>query len=315
MPGKYPFKRADFEKINTYSISDRKSLVKVEGLADLAKYSKSGEIADLLPGFLKANDLKRVVGAIKTANANGNHVVAGIGAHVIKVGLSPILIDMMQRGILDAIALNGAGIVHDLEIAFHGQTSEDVASEIKSGRFGMVAETQEHFNKAISRCDSDSGLGEAVGKYIVEQSMPSRHLSILGSGYELDKPITVHVALGTDIVHAGQGVNGATIGQASMNDFKMLTSIVGELEDGVYLNIGSSVVLPEVFIKALSSARNLGFNATGFMAVNMDMIQHYRPAVNVVHRPTLGEGKGVTLTGHHEIMIPLLYHMLIGDVT
>ncbi len=312
MAGDYPFKRVDFEKISTYSITERKSLVDVERFADLHKYSKSGDLADLLPEFLKANDLKDVVSAIKKANENENPVVAGMGAHVIKVGLSPIIIDLMQKGILSAVALNGAGIVHDLEIAFHGQTSEDVASEIKSGRFGMVEETQNHFNNALKTCGPDCGLGEAIGRYIVEQDMPYRHHSIFAMGYELNRPVTVHVAFGADIIHAGPGVDGAAIGQATMNDFKMFTSIVGELSGGVYLNIGSSVVLPEVFLKALSAARNLGCKASGFMTVNLDMIQSYRPSVNVVNRPIQGAGQGVAITGHHEIMVPMLYHMLMG---
>ncbi len=313
MSGNYRFKPADLKKITTYSIDERKSLVSADQFSNVKKYGETGRYQDALPSILKANDLKRVVEAIKAAKAAGAPIVAAIGAHLIKCGLSPILIDMMERGFIDAIAMNGAGAVHDLEIAYHGATSEDVATEIKSGRFGMVEQTGAHFNKALTAGDTDDGMGAALGKYMVANKMPNNNVSLLARAWELDKPVTVHVAIGTDIVHIHPGVDGAMNGRATMNDFRLFTGIVGELKGGVYLNIGSAVILPEVFIKALSAARNLGHDVSGFMTVNLDMIQHYRPSVNVVNRPIQGAGEGISITGHHEIMVPLIYHMLMED--
>lgn len=312
MARNYKFRPVDFEKISTYPISKRKSLVKIDDFSDLKKYSETGRFTDLLPSILKGNDLIDLVAAVRLANKNGRPVVAAMGAHVIKCGLSPIIIDMMERGIINALALNGAGAVHDLEIAYHGATSEDVASEIKSGRFGMVEETSAHFNAAL-KTESSAGMGEALGSYIVKNKMPHANLSLLARGWELDIPVTTHVAIGTDITHIGPGVDGEAIGRATMTDFKLFTGVVSGLKGGVYFNIGSSVILPEVFIKALSAARNLGEDVSDFMTVNMDMIQSYRPNVNVVNRPVQDGGKGISLTGHHEIMIPLLYHLLVSE--
>jgi len=308
----YPVRPADFSRIKTYSIEERKSLVSVERFADIEKYRKTGALPDLLPGFLKARDVIDLVKAIRSAGESGRPVVVGMGAHVIKVGLSPILIDLMERGVIDAIAMNGAGAVHDLEIAFHGETSEDVAAEIKEGRFGMVEQTAAHFNGALQKhATGHAGMGEALGRYINENRMPNAGVSILAAGARLGRPVTVHVAMGTDIVHIHPNCDAEITGRATMNDFKLFTGVVSELGGGgVYMNVGSSVVLPEVFIKALSAARNLGADVTGFTTANFDMIQSYRPAVNVVNRPIQGAGRGMSITGHHEIMIPLLYHLL-----
>ncbi|MDH4182911.1 MAG: hypothetical protein OEV92_01705 [Nitrospinota bacterium] len=310
MAGKYPFKPADFSRIKSHSIQGRKSLVNAGMLADLAGYRSSGRLADLLPPILKGADLLRLARAIKQARAQGKTVVAAMGAHVIKCGLSPIIIDLMERRVLCALAVNGAFLIHDLELAFHGATSEDVAQEIKQGRFGMVGETSEHYNRAIAAAGPGMGLGAAMGRYISEGKMPHTALSVLAAGWRLDIPITVHVAMGTDITHAHPGADGAAIGQASLEDFRLFTGVVSSLSGGVYLNIGSAVVMPEVFIKALSAARNIGTKVEDFTAVNMDMIQGYRPNVNVVNRPVEGAGQGYSITGHHEIMIPLLYHLL-----
>ncbi|MBI5814691.1 MAG: hypothetical protein HZB29_03680 [Nitrospinae bacterium] len=311
----YKFKPADFSKIGSYPIAGRKSLVTTGMFADVAAYQKSGKFSDLLPSILKANDLRKVVSAIRDAKSKGKPVVMAIGAHVIKCGMPPILINLMERGILDALAMNGAGAVHDLEIAFNGATSEDVAVEIKEGRFGMVEETAAHFNGALKKfATGDTGMGEAIGRYIAESKMPNAALSLLANGYDRKIPVTVHAAIGTDIVHIHPNVDGAATGRATLNDFRLFTGVVSQLGGGgVYLNVGSSVILPEVFIKALSAARNLGSDVSEFMTVNMDMIQHYRPAVNVVNRPIQGAGRGISITGHHEIMIPLLYHMLVSD--
>lgn len=310
MAGDYPFKPADFGGIKHYPIQTRKSLVDAGMFADPARYKKSGKLSDLFPAILKGTDLPAVARAIKKAKANGRPVVAAMGAHVIKCGLAPILIEMMEAGVLSALAVNGAVAVHDLEIAFHGATSEDVASEIKTGRFGMVEETSRHYHQAIAGARDGEGLGAALGRYIAGEKMKNAHLSVLARGWELNVPVTVHVAVGTDIVHASGLADGAALGMATLNDFKLFTGVVARLAGGVYLNIGSAVVLPEVFIKALSAARNMGNKVEGFTAVNMDMIQGYRPNVNVVNRPVEGSGKGYSITGHHEIMIPLLYHLL-----
>ncbi len=314
MPGKYPFQPADFRKITEYPICERKSLVDISMFSNPGKYRESGRYADLLPSILKAADLQELVDAIRSANANGKPVVAAMGAHVIKCGLSPIIIEMIERGVINAVAFNGACAVHDLEIAFHGATSEDVAVEIRSGRFGMVKETSAHFNNALKKyCKGGVGMGEAIGRYISEKDMPHKRFSILARAWELDAPVTVHVATGTDIVHVGPDMDGEATGRATLNDFKMFTGIVSRLGGGVYMNIGSSVILPEIFIKALSAARNLGDDVSGFMTVNLDMIQSYRPNVNVVNRPIQGAGRGISITGHHEIMIPMIYHLLLDN--
>ncbi|MBF0171494.1 MAG: hypothetical protein HQK87_10490 [Nitrospinae bacterium] len=309
----YRFTPADFSAIRTYPIAERKSAVDTTMFVDLEKYRASGALADLFPPMLKANDLLKVAAAIKAAKAAGKPVLLGMGAHVIKVGLAPIIIDLMRRGLVDAVALNGAGGVHDLEIAFHGETSENVAVEIKEGRFGMVDETATHFNGALARYP-EAGIGEALGRYMQDERFPHNDVSIIAQGAALSVPVTLHVAVGCDIVHIHPSVDGAATGRATLADFKLFTGIVGELGGGgVYLNVGSAVILPEVFIKALSAARNLGADAAGFTTVNFDMIQHYRPGVNVVNRPIQGAGAGYALTGHHEIMVPLLYHLLTGS--
>lgn len=312
---KYSFTPADLSKVKTYSITERKSLVDVSMLSNLPDYKKTGKFVDLLPKALKAKNLKEVVDAIRHAKQNKKPVMVGMGAHVIKVGLTPIIIDLMERGFIDAIALNGAGAVHDIEMAFHGETSEDVAIEIKEGRFGTVDETASHLNGALKKyATGDVGMGEAIGRYISETKMPNAGISILAAGWRLKKPVTVHSAIGTDIVHIHPSMDGEITGRATLNDFKLFTGVVSHLGGGgVYMNIGSAVLLPEVFIKALSTARNLGADVANFTTVNLDMIQHYRPLVNVVNRPIQGAGRGISITGHHEIMIPLIYHLLLDE--
>ncbi|MDH5638761.1 MAG: hypothetical protein OEZ04_09735, partial [Nitrospinota bacterium] len=285
MTGDYPFEPADFTRIKHHPIEERKNLVNTGMFTVLEKYAATGKLAHLFPSILKANDILAVVRAIKQAKAEGRPVVAAIGAHVIKCGLAPIFIDLMEKGALSAVAVNGAVAVHDLEIAFHGATSEDVALEIKTGRFGMVEQTSTHYHAAIAQAADNEGLGAALGRYIHQEKMKNAGLSLLAEGWRLNKPVTVHVAVGTDIVHASAQADGAALGQATLSDFKLFTGVVSQLSGGVYLNIGSAVVLPEVFIKALSAARNIGNKVEGFTAVNMDMIQGYRPNVNVVNRP------------------------------
>jgi hypothetical protein len=239
-------------------------------------------------------------------------ILTGIGSHLIKVGLSPIMIDLMERGIITGLAMNGSGIIHDFEMAYMGQTSEDVDREINRGTFGMAEETGRILNTAIEEgVKKGMGLGEAVGRRILSEDYPHHRKSILATGIRLGIPITIHVAIGTDIIHMHPTVNGAAIGEASLRDFRRFTSLVSRLEGGVYLNIGSAVLLPEVFLKSVTLARNLGYPLRRITTVNMDFIQHYRPLTNVVKRPTQQGGKGYSLTGHHEIMVPLLAAALL----
>jgi hypothetical protein len=230
-----------------------------------------------------------------------------MGAHVIKVGLNPVIVDLMQRGIITGVAMNGAGIIHDLEVAMGGQTSEDVAASIDDGSFGMAAETCTFLSRALAESDTRSvGLGQAVGQAIVKNQLPLMDQSILAAGSGLGIPVTVHVAIGTDIIHMHPQFDPAKTGQASHRDFRLFTSMVGSLEGGVYLNIGSAVILPEIFLKAVTLARNLGHALDNFTTVNLDFIRHYRPLTNVIQRPTARGGTGINLTGHHEILLPLI---------
>ncbi|MBI3753483.1 MAG: hypothetical protein HY266_05465 [Deltaproteobacteria bacterium] len=302
------FKPASSSKLKTYSIKDRKSKVSV---SDFAKpFNKGDAFEDFLnslPTILAAQNLKQIASAVIAAHKNNKTVAVGIGAHVIKVGLSPVIIDLMERGIISAIAINGACIVHDFEIAYAGITSEDVDAEIGKGKFGMAEETGKLLNGAIkSGVKKGWGIGKSVGEMINKSKYPYKDLSILAAGARLDIPVTVHVAVGTDIIHIHPQMDGSATGEGSHRDFKLFAGVVAALEGGVYLNIGSAVLLPEVFLKALTLVRNLGYTVENFTTVNMDFIQHYRPLTNVVRRPTKEGGKGYTLTGHHEIMVPLL---------
>jgi hypothetical protein len=242
-------------------------------------------------------------------------VIWGLGAHVIKVGLSPVVIDLMERGLVTAVALNGAGVVHDFEVAVAGQTSEDVEAGLGTGAFGMARETGEEVNRAIVAGDRDGlGLGAAVGRYLCERRPRPRHLdlSLLAAAWRLSLPATVHVAIGTDIVHVHPACDPAALGRATHLDFRIFAGEVAHLGGGgVYLNVGSAVVLPEVFLKAVTLARNLGHRLSGFATANLDFIQSYRPGTNVVERPVKGHGRGYRLTGHHELLVPLLAAALV----
>ena len=302
------FKPISSSKLKTYSLKTRKSKVKVD---DFAKpFSKEKSFKDFLnslPNILAADNLRQVASSVVAAYKNKKAVVVGIGAHVIKVGLSPVIIDLMERGIINAVAMNGACIVHDFEIAYAGMTSEDVDAEIGKGEFGMSEETGKLLNNAIkSGVKKGWGIGKSVGQMINSSKYPYKDLSILAAGARLGVPVTVHVAVGTDIIHIHPQMDGKATGEGSHIDFKLFAGVVANLEGGAYLNIGSAVLLPEVFLKALTLVRNLGHKVENFTTVNMDFIQHYRPLTNVVRRPTKQGGKGYILTGHHEIMVPLL---------
>jgi len=306
-----PFTYDDFDLsgISTYPLKSRASKARAE---DFAKPPAAGSAAirafvDRLPNILAAADFKAVVKAIGDAKRSGAGIVWGLGAHVIKTGLGPVIIDLMERGFVSAIATNGAAIIHDFEIALIGATSEDVDEALGPGRFGMAEETGRLLNAAISDgVAAGLGLGQAVTGLFAAREPQYARQSILAAAARLRIPLTVHVAIGTDIIHMHPAASGAAIGDGSLRDFRYFVSNVARLERGVYLNCGSAVVLPEVFLKAVALARNKGISLAGLTTVNLDFIRSYRAQTNVVARPTAGRGRGYTLVGHHEIMIPLL---------
>lgn len=296
-----------FDKAVTYPLKDRKSKVSIERLGKPYSGGSFRDFLSSLPLFLGAEDFREVVSAIVRAHREERPVVLGMGAHPVKVGLSPIIINLIEKGIINAICTNGACIIHDFEIAFGGHTSEDVALELARGFFGMAEETGLHINTAINTGVADgSGIGQAIGKYIEKGNFPYKNYSIFAAAYRHDISAAVHVAIGTDIIHMHPQANGALIGEGSMRDFRLLASVISDLSKGVYLNFGSAVILPEVFLKALNIARNLGFEVKDFTTVNMDFFQHYRARENVLKRPVMEGGRWYALTGHHEIMFPLL---------
>jgi hypothetical protein len=313
---KKQFDLIDLSGVETYSIKGRKSKVSVDDLGKEARASTSfSDFMDSLPNILAAADLREVASRIVKAHKSDRVIALGMGAHVIKVGLGPMIIDFMERGIINTIAMNGACIVHDFELAFNGQTSEDVAVEIGGGSFGMAEETGRMLNQAIIDGGRKGlGIGRSVGEMILEEKLPYADKSIIAAGARLGIPVTVHVAVGTDIIHMHPHADGAAIGEGSYRDFRLISSVISQLDSGVYLNIGSAVLLPEVFLKALTLARNLGFEVKNFTTVNMDFIQGYRPTQNVVRRPTQDGGKGFALTGHHEIMVPLLFSVIAEEL-
>ncbi|MCK5147143.1 hypothetical protein KAR48_10340 [bacterium] len=303
------YKEIDLSRIKTLSLADRDSKVEAGQLATpISDDSSFRSFWESLPKMLAAKDLHNLVYDLISARKNDKKVIVMMGAHVIKVGLTPILIDWMRRGRIHCLAVNGACAIHDSELAFYGKTSEDVAEFIKDGRFGMSKETAAILNETVSQGVKDNlGFGEAIGRFIVEKDAPNGELSLLGEAYRLGIPVTVHVGLGTDIVHQHPNADGAAIGEASLRDFRIFSDRIRGIHDGgAAMLFGSSVILPEVFLKALTVARNVAGPVEGFITANFDMIQHYRPRVNVLKRPTQDSGKFYQFTGHHEIMIPLL---------
>jgi len=309
-------KRIDLSKIRTIPLDSRKCKVSVAEFAKLTKKGTSFKaFYDSLPDILVSRDFKAVVDAVVAAHKNKKMVIVMMGAHVIKCGLSPLIVDLMRRDIVKTVALNGAGVIHDTEIAMIGRTSEDVGQGIVDGTFGMAKETASFINDAINTGFKNGlGIGEAVGGRIVRDKLPHRCMSILATGYDMHVPVTVHVAIGTDITHQHPSANGEAIGEGSLLDFKNFIYSVSMLEGGVVLNIGSAVVLPEVFLKSITVARNLKHNLRHFTTANFDMIRQYRPHENVLSRPTSCGGKGYNIIGHHEILIPLLYRSIIEKI-
>jgi hypothetical protein len=305
---KFPYEEFDLTGVRTYPLATRKSKANA---ADFARvYQRGSGVAGLigsLPNILAAADFKAVVDAIAAARAGERGIVWGLGAHVLKTGLSPILVDLMERGFVSAIATNGAGIIHDFELALSGATSEEVDEALGPGKFGMAEETGRLLNAAINDgVGRGLGIGQAIGRYLGSAKPPHASLSVVAAAARLDIPVTVHVGIGTDIIHMHPDASGAAIGEGSLRDFRYFASNVARLAGGVYLNCGSAVILPEVFLKAVALARNRGVALDGLTTVNMDFVRLYRPHTNVVSRPVAGIGKGYSLVGHHEIMIPLL---------
>jgi hypothetical protein len=307
-----PDEFAALQQVETYSIRERQHKVNVRDFIDPAAWQRVGELRALFPHVLKGLDITEIVDRFVAAQRRGRSCLIAMGAHVIKCGLNPLLIDMMRRGWLQGLVLNGAGVIHDLEVALIGATSEDVAQNLGSGAFGMVQETPLLINAALKQYDSaQTGMGLALAQAVAEGNYPYKDYSLLAAAYRHGVPVTVHVAIGADTIHMHPTTDAALLGQATYRDFQRLTLLLQGLhEGGCYWNIGSAVILPEVFLKALTLCRNTGHLVERFTTVNLDMLQHYRPEFNVIRRPTQDGGRGYALTGHHEIMVPLLYALI-----
>ena len=314
----YTEKPLKLDNVETYPLASRRSKVSVK---DFARAVRSGasvrELLDSLPHILAGDHLRAVVAAIRQARRKRKPIVWGLGGHVIKCGLAPVLIDLMRHGFLTAVAMNGSAMIHDFEIGLVGSTSEDVPALLGRGQFGMAEETGRYINQAIRDGDKEQlGIGEAVGSFLVRhRGARFRKYSLIATAYRPGIPVTVHEAIGTDVIHNHPAIDPRALGAATHRDFLLLAALVKDMDGGgVYLNVGSAVVLPEVFLKCVSLAANLGHAPRGITTVNMDFIQHYRPTQNVLLRPAAAgssearksRGRGYPLTGHHEIMIPLL---------
>jgi hypothetical protein len=305
---KFPYEEFDPSDVRTYPLASRPSKVSV---SDLGRPCLPGAtVADLvasLPNVLAGVDFRAVVSAVAKAWRGGHGIVWGVGAHVIKTGLAPVLIDLMERGLVSAVATNGAAVIHDFEIAHGGATSENVEEALGRGRFGMAEETGRLLNDVINQgVGGGLGVGQAVAQFFARARPPFAHASLVAAAARLGVPVTVHVAIGTDVTHMHPAASGSALGEGSLRDFRYFVSNVSRLGHGVFLNCGSAVVLPEVFLKAVALVRNRGIDLAGLTTVNLDFARGYRPAVNVVARPTAGVGRGYSLVGHHELMIPLL---------
>lgn len=301
------FHPLDFSKIRTFPVAERSNKVALDSFA--SPYPAGGSFRaflDSLPSFLAVQDLRATASAIADAVKHERPVVLMMGAHTIKVGLNPVIIDAMRKGFISAIALNGAGAIHDFELCYQGETSEDVQKGLNDGSFGMAEETGHLMNSAIE-LGVKRGLGAGAALGHAMSAFENRNLSLLATAYELQIPATIHIAIGTDIIHQHPSCNGAALGAASYEDFKTFAAVCAKLEGGVVLNVGSAVILPEVFLKALTVARNLGHRVEHFTTAVLDMTRHYRPSENVQRRPTALGGQGFYLVGHHEINVPLLF--------
>lgn len=298
----------DFAGIRSTSLKDRQSKVCIEDFGQPWRPGDSFEaFLEKLPAILGGDAFRKAVDAVAKAAAGERTVLLGMGGHPIKVGLNPIIVDALKRGLLTGLALNGAGIIHDVEVALAGKTSEDVAAHLDSGCFGTARETGDFIHAAAAEAYSKGniGLGRAVGERLIWEGAPYAHLSLLAAAAGEGIPVTVHVAFGTDIIHMHPAMDGAAMGALTHYDFRLFCRLVSTLKEGVFINLGSAVILPEVFLKAVSVVRNFGCPLDGITTVNMDFQRQYRPETNVVQRPTMGTGTGISLIGHHEIMFPL----------
>lgn len=309
--------KIDLAKLKTYPISKRKSKVRHQ---DFAKPPSKGisfsNFYNSLPNILSGSSFKQLVNAIVSAYKKKKPVIVMLGSHVIKCGLNPVVIELIKKEIITAVAMNGSGAIHDFEIALIGKTSEDVDSALEDGSFGMAKETALYLNGAIAEAvEKDIGAGQAIGQVIEEEKLTFRSMSLLYNCVKQGIPASVHIAIGTDIIHQHPSCDGANLGEASLKDFHNFVKVVSELGNGgVVLNIGSSVILPEVFLKAINIARNLGHKVKDFTACNFDMISHYRPYHNVVERPVKSGGSGYTIIGQHELTLPLLAQAIIEEI-
>ena len=296
----------DLQGLRTYDLGSRPSKVFVEELGrPLPAGAGVADWLDALPKQLAAERLRKVRDHLVRARRDGRTVVAAFGGHIIKTGCGPFLVDWIERGVVSAVAMNGSAAIHDFELAFAGKTSEDVAAQLVDGRFGMARETADAFAIAAQQgAVCDTGLGAALGRHIDDLNCPHADVSVLRAAHRAGIPCTIHVALGTDIVHMHPHVSGAALGEASMIDFRRLCSVAATLAQGVWMNLGSAVVLPEVFLKAVSVVRNFGHDLAGLVAVNLDQESKYRTMMNVLQRPA---SEGLELVGHHEVMLPLLH--------
>lgn len=305
------YQQIKLNKLKTYSIAARPSKVNTADFAQSGAVDITGFI-DSLPDILAAHDLRALIAALREAKAQGKTIIIGMGGHVIKCGLAPLIIDLMKAGFVSSIAVNGSVVIHDYEIAMYGQTSEDVSKALADGSFGMAFETSYGINNAITNASQAGlGYGEGIGKVLLAKA-PNADLSILAMAYKYDIPVTAHIAVGTDIIHQTPCADGKAIGDCSLRDFRIFCDQVSRLDGGgVYLNLGSAVILPEVFLKALTVARNITGCVKDFTTAVFDMNMHYRARVNVRQRPVETGGKGYYFIGHHEIMIPLLIKSLL----
>ena len=312
-----PWPELDFKAVTATDLEARPSKVQA---ADFARPLRPGltlaEFAAALPRLLAASDLREAAARLAAAHRAGRPIILGLGGHVVKVGLGPIIIDLMERGFINGLAANGSVMVHDAEAALAGATSEDVAATLGDGRFGVTAQTGELINRAArAAADDGRGLGRALGRALLAAAPPHLDISILAAAARLDIPATIHAAIGTDVFNIHPEADGAALGAASMDDFRLFCRLTADLEGGVFINLGSAVILPEVFLKALTLVRNLGRRVGGLTTINMDFIRHYRPSVNVVERPTLEGGRGFYFLGHNEIMFPLLAALALEQTT
>jgi hypothetical protein len=291
----------DLQGLKTYSIAKRRNLVSLRDFGTLADGRKAADFINSLPSIYAARDLRALINDVARAHKKKKTVAVAMGGHVIKVGCGPILADLVARGVVTAVAMNGAAAIHDYELSLIGETSEDVAETLQNGSFGMARETAEAFAEAALVGATGGGLGRAIA----EKALRNKHrkISLLAACARHDVPATVHLSVGADITHMHPQVSGRDLGESTYIDFRILAGVVAGLEGGVWMNVGSAVMMPEVFLKAVSVARNLGHKLKSFTTVNLDMIQHYRPRANVLARP---KGRAIAITGHHEILLPLV---------